>query len=138
MADNSSAYAELDAMIAAIRRLKDAPQQVAKEAAPLIEAAVRQRVASGIDADGKAWASKKDGSKALVGVKKDISVTATGGLIVVKLTGNAAWHQRSRGRTDSRPQRKILLDAGAKIPDEIAQAVVTAGNRVLARMLGGR
>lgn len=36
----------------------------AREAAPLIEAAIRETAAAGVDPDGKAWPAKRDGSRA--------------------------------------------------------------------------
>lgn len=130
-------YSALDAMIAQCRALKGLGVEVAKEAAPAVQAAVRETAAAGTDPDGNAWVPKKDGSKALANVAKNISAVARGAIIQVVLSGGAVWHHNSKGKK-KRPQRRVIPDSGGGIPKNVEDALTRAAARVFARMTGGR
>jgi hypothetical protein len=113
---------DLEEMIATFRRLENFPEEAAKRAAPLVDAAVKRTASAGQDPDGKAWAQKKDGSQALKNVADHITTKAFGPVIRQTLPAPDAYHHFGTKRT---PRRQVLPDAGAgTIPDSVFQALL--------------
>lgn len=116
----SNVAADLDAFAKRLRGLKDLTSAAAREAAPLVEAAIKSTAAAGTDIDGRPWPPKKDGTRALPNVAAAISAAAVGTLVVARLVGPYVWHQYAK--PDDR-RRQILPDSGAGVPLRIAAAL---------------
>jgi hypothetical protein len=87
--------------------------EMAKEAAPLVEAALKATAAAGTDPDGKAWKPKKDGGRALPDAADAVSVTTNGKVLTITVTGGEAAQQSFRIR-QLLPKKKLpkaVLDA---------------------------
>ena len=132
-----SVLPQLDDLVSRLKGLADFEEEVARVAAPMIQEAVRKRAASGVDAYGKPIAPKKDGSRALANVADNIAVRVVGGVVQIVLTGGAVFHQHAKGSSDSRPQRRVLPDAGDGVPDWIADLMRKAVEQVWRRRMGG-
>jgi hypothetical protein len=124
--------AALAAYAARLRELKTLPKDVAKEAAPMLETAVKETAAAGTTPDGKAWPSKKDGTRALPDASGAISATVVGARVVVKLVGAYVYHHFFR---DEAKRRQILPDGGAGVPPKVVELVKRAGRRVFQRTM---
>jgi len=123
----------LDEMIASLRKLGKSSKDVAKEAAPLVQQALRATAAAGTDPEGRAWKPKKDGGRPLVNAANAITTTANGTLVTTTLSGVENFHQHSKSH-----ERRIIPDGGAGIPQNVADALDEAATRVFARAMGGR
>lgn len=132
----STGLSELDDIIARLKSLGTLTEEIATEAAPLVEAAVRQTAAAGTDPEGHAWAPKKDGTRALVGVEDKITASASGKIIQVVLVGGAVFWNSAKGKT--RPQRRVLPDGGAGMPKNVGAALTQAAQRVYVRKMGAQ
>lgn len=124
----TAAAALLDEMIATFRALEKLPEDVAKAAAPGVEAAVKQTTAAGQAPDGTPWLPKKDGGRALVNAAAAVTGKAVGSVIVVAVRGVEAFHHYGAGV----PRRQIIPDPGT-LPPRVAEAVRAAADRVFAR-----
>lgn len=109
-----------------------AVEEVARAAAPGVEAAIKATAAAGTDPGGGTWPTRKDGSRALPNAAESVATEAAGGVIITRLTGGEVYHHRSKGK---RP-RRILPDSGAGIPVRVADAIKEAASRVLSRLTG--
>jgi hypothetical protein len=126
----------LDEMIGAARQLgsPDFARQVAAEAAPLVDEAIKRTARAGTTPDGKPWAPrKKDGQPALQNVAEQISTNAFGDVVRTTLEGPAVFSHFGAGIT----QRQVIPDSAVAIPDSISQAVTKAAGRVFERIAGG-
>lgn len=99
---------------------------VAKAAGPGVERVLKATASAGTDPEGRSWAPKKDGGRPLVGAAAAISVSIAGPVIRGVLTGPTVFHHFGTGRV---PQRRVLPDAGAGIPPEIAAAILKAASQ---------
>lgn len=122
----------LSAFIGRVRSMGTFATEVAKAAAPLVQDAVRATAKAGADSEGKPWAPKQKGGRALVNAAAALSAKAAGTMIVVTLTGIEVFHNRG---TKSLPERRILPDGGAGIPKGIAAAVDRAARITFARIM---
>jgi len=128
------ADAELRALIARLRSIgAGAPAAIAAEAAPGVEAAAKATAAAGTDPEGRTWSPRKDGAPALAKAASAITATARGAIIELVLTGAYVYHHLGKGA----PERRILPDGGAGIPENIAAPIRDAARRVLERALRG-
>lgn len=95
-----------------IRRLRAFGQgaEVAREAAPLIEQALKATAAAGTDPDGKPWKSKKDGSRALPDAADALTVTPGAMLVTIRVRGGEAVQNRF-GFRRMLPRRKQIPKA---------------------------
>ncbi len=125
-----SADGDLAAYVAKLRGLKVLAPQAAKEAAPLVEAAIKKTAAAGTDIDGKPWPAKRDGTRALPDAAGAISAVATGAAVIVSLIGNYVFHNAAKGAD----RRRILPDSGAGIPPAIAAALQKATKQAFQRL----
>lgn len=119
-------------MIATCRALRAVPTLAAKEAAPLIEAALKKTAAAGTDPNGKAWAPKKDGSRAMVNAAEHITATAAGTVVRVLLKGPDVFHNYGAGG----PRRQILPDQESDTPPAIVDAVQEGVRRAVSKIVG--
>jgi hypothetical protein len=124
--------AALDVFVARVRRLRELTTEAAKEAAPKVEALVRETAAAGTSVDGRAWPTKRDGGRALPKAAVAITAVARGVAVIVKLTGAYVFHHHSKGK-DRRP---ILPEAGAGLPRRLAAELRAATKEVFRRTMG--
>ena len=128
--------AALDEMIASARKLgsDDFARQVAAEAAPAVDAAIKRTAAAGQAPDGTAWpVRKKDGQPALQNVTSQITTEARGAVIRTTLTGPAVFSNFGAGI----PKRQVIPDSGVAIPDGVNEAIERAAGTVFDRITGG-
>lgn len=125
----------LDAIIAKMRGLAGVGEEAARIAAPLVEAEVKATAAAGTTPDGKPWAPKKGGGRAMVNAAAAVSARADGSAVVVTLEGPEVLHNFGTGHA---PKRQVLPDAGAELPKPIADAARTAAEQAFANATGGR
>ena len=128
----------IDAMLADLRRLggDDVGAQVAREAAPRIEAALKASAAAGQTPEGQAWPPVKDGGgRAMVNAAAHVAAKAIGAVVRVTLTGPDVYHQFSK--KTSEPRRRVIPDVGGAIPPAIARALDEAAAAVWRRFTGG-
>lgn len=126
--------ADFDAIIAQVRAFGDFASEVAKEAAPLVEEAIKKTAAAGTDINGRPWKPKADGGRPLVHAADAVTVKANGPTVIATLSGVEVFHHEGTGRL---PRRPILPDAGAGMPEAITRACEEAASRVFARKTGG-
>jgi hypothetical protein len=119
---------ELDAMIAAVRKLATLGEDAAKIAAPLVDEAIKSTVRAGTDPDGNEWLQKKGGGAPLVHAADHISTSAVGKIVRVTLTGVDVYHHFGAGV----PRRQILPDPGT-IPTAVGKALQVAADRAFYR-----
>ncbi len=118
-------FAELDAMIARIRKLPELAKSAAPDVARAVEAELHRTIAAGTTPDGKPWAPKQDGGKPLGGAAEALTVVAVGSTVLVHLRGPEARHHLgwAKGGT-ARPIIPVK---------DIPPAMVTAIKAVLAK-----
>lgn len=117
-----------------MRRLGAMPEDVAKAAAPAVQAQLRASASAGHAPDGTAWAPKKRGAGApLAGAAKAITAKAVGPFVRMTVLGVEAYHHVGAGVT-AREMIPVL-----DVPDAIAEVVKDAAGRVFERIArGGR
>jgi hypothetical protein len=126
---------ELSDWAARIRALRGAAVETAKEAAPLIEAAVKATAAAGTTPSGQPWQPKKDGGPPLVHAADKVTAKATGATVLIELDVPEVFHQRSKG--GRLPRREVIPSGGdGALPEPVAKACAAAAARVFARVKG--
>lgn len=126
----------LDAIISRVRALRDVATEAAKEAAPLVEAAVKSTATAGTSPSGQAWAPKKEGGRRLVHAADAVSASTKGVTVSVKLTGPEVFHQFSKG--GRLPKSEIIPTYGEALPTRVAEACAEGAKRAFVRLSGGR
>lgn len=128
--------AALDRYLAKLGKLRSFRADMAKIAAPLVEAAARATAAAGTTPDGKAWEPKKGGGRALPNAAAAITARAVGSAILVILRGPYVLHHIGKGHA---PKRQIIPAGGASssLPPGIARALHTASAQAFRRAMGG-
>lgn len=129
--DNAAAYARLDEMLAACRRLDKAPSELAKELVEPLRNEIGQSIAAGMSPDGTAWELTKKGKVPLRNAENALEITATGTTVLAKLTGPVARHHR--GIAKGGIAREIL--PSNKLPQGLVRALEDAASRMLGRFL---
>jgi len=124
--------AKLSDFIRRLRSMKDLAAQAAREAAPLVEAAVRRQAADGQAPDGGAWAPTKDGRRAIPNAARAITAVAKGSAVQIVLAGVYVFHHYGKGL----PERRIIPGQGA-IPAPVVAALREGARRVFRRVAGG-
>jgi len=128
-----SGFAELDEMTDAVRRLGTLPDDVARRSVTYVDAAVKATAAAGTDPNGKPWAPRKDGGRALVNAAAAISTKALGPVVQVTLTGPEVIHHFGDSRV---PRRQIIPDGAAGIPKGVGDALDRAAADAFAAAMG--
>lgn len=125
LVDNSSANAQLTAMIAKLRAL---PRALTTEAAPavaeVLDTEIRAQIARGQDPDGQPWQPTQTGAQPLRNAGKALTVKAIGNVVLARITGPEALHHM--GRVAGGVVRQIL--PSARLPQSMTRAI----KRVLA------
>jgi hypothetical protein len=135
-------YAQLDAMVATLRKLGQAPTLVAAVAAPLVSAAAKATAAAGTDPYGVPWPPKKDGSRPLANAAAAVSAAAVAGTVVqLRLDGTATGSQKVQAiqhhGTGNIPARAMLPRGGEDLPKGIAAACQAAASKVFQQATAG-
>ena len=130
--------ASLNEMLVALRAMAD-PKEVeriaAERAARGIDKALRKTLAAGQTPEGKAWAPrKKDGGRAYKGAASKLEVKASGSLVIATIDGGEAYGHYGAGV----PERQMLPDAGAAIPESVSSALDVAGQETFEELTGRR
>lgn len=123
---------ELAPMIAALRALRDIAASAAEEAAPLIEAALKETAAAGTTPDGDRWKPTKGGERPMVNAADHITVVARGTTVRATLKGPDVFHNYGAGGT----RRQVLPDMEADTPPAIVEAIEEAVARAKTKALG--
>jgi hypothetical protein len=122
-----------DEMLASLRALERLPEDAAKAAAPLIEAALRASAAKEESPDGKAWAPRKRGSGSVYAhAASHIKAQAIGTLVRVTLSGPEVFGHYGTGRL---PRRPMLPDPGT-LPASVARELERAAGAAFAKAVG--
>lgn len=122
---------ELEAMIAACQALCEIPASAAREAVPLIEAAIKKTAAAGTDPNGKPWAPKKDGSRPMINAASHITAAAAGTVVRVTLKGPDVFHNYGARST----RRQVLPDQESDTPPAIVAAIDEGVARALSKAM---
>lgn len=130
MSDGDAALAEMIARVQGFG--KDATKVAALEAAPLVDAEVKRTAAAGTDPYGEQLAPKKDGTRALADAAKNVTATASGRTIRIKITGGYA--QQFFKKVD---QRRVIPSNGRPLPKGIVEALTEGARRAFAKAMGG-
>lgn len=122
-------------MIRTLRRIggRELVAEVAREATPGVEAALRATAAAGTTPEGQAWAPTQKGGRAMVHAPEHIEAKAAGGAIRVTLKGPDAFHNYGAGRGHVKRQ---VLPSGGELPDGVAEALSAAAGKVFDRVVG--
>lgn len=156
-----SGYAELEAFIAGVEKLREMNERVAKEALPAVAEIARSSPAAGRTPDGEAWPDKQEGGRALTKSPDEIEVTTKGNRIVMKIGRPYVYHhhgaggwstskkaeasrksaerKRAKSGTTSKfhaPRRQII-PVGDAIPSAMNEAVAEVAKRVFDDAMGG-
>jgi len=106
----------IEDIVADFRKLGTVDAEIAKRAAPRLEAIAKKTAAAGTDPDGKAWKPrKKDGGRALANAAEHVHAEASGNIVTLVADGTSYWHQKAAPDA-SLPQRKSIPDVGDPIP----------------------
>jgi hypothetical protein len=129
-------FSEIDAMIAKVEALGVAPEEVAKEAAPLVRDAVRATAKAGTSPYGEPWAAKQDGGRPLVNAASAVDCRASGASIEIRLVGIPTGDSKVQAIQNHR--RPIIPNGARGLPKSVADAVTLAAQRVFERVTGSR
>lgn len=119
----------LDAMRARLTAMRGMAAEVAREAAPQVEAVVRRSAAAGTTVEGKPWPPTRAGARALPDAASAVTAAAVGTTIVVSLKGPYVFHNSAAGPD----RRRILPEEDGGVPPAIARVLLEASARVFAR-----
>ncbi len=138
MADGLSS---LDSMIAKCRALGTLPDDIARVAAPLVEAEGKRTASAGTTPMGEPWRARKDGERALENAATAVSASAAGSTVTVKLgstsTGSAKVQAIQNASRQIIPKHSTRKGGGAEgIPPGYEKALNLAAQQVWDRAMG--
>lgn len=126
---------QADAFIAALRLMQGSAleEAIAKEAEVTLQDAVMQTLVAGETPDGQPWAPKRrGGGRAYAAAGSTLKTKADGAYVRMTLTGPDVYGHF--GRTGKQVARRMLPDAGAGMPKEVAAALDLAATRAVEKM----
>lgn len=127
---------DLNQMLTTLRGLTDTREVeriAAERAVRGIDAALKKTLTAGTTPDGKPWLPrKKDGGRAYEGAAGKLVVKSSGNLVIATIDGGEAFGNYGAGV----PERRMLPDAGAKIPDGVSEALDKAGDETFNQIVG--
>lgn len=121
-----------DAFIAALRLMQgsELEEAIAKKAEVTLQNAVMQTLVAGETPEGKPWAPKrKGGGRAYANAGSTLVTKADGAYVRMTITGPDVYGHF--GRTGKQIARRMLPDAGAGMPKEVADALDLATEQVI-------
>ena len=122
-------------MIEALAKLATLPEDAAMLAAPIVDKVAKASANAGTTPDGTPWPDKKIGGRALVHAADAITVTATGTVVTVKLSGVNVLHNFG---TNDLPKREIIPSRRDELPASYAKAIQQGAEQAFAKAMGGR
>lgn len=126
----------LNEMLSVLRGMADTREVeriAAERAVRGIDAALKKTLTAGTTPDGKPWLPrKKDGGRAYKGAAGKLVVKASGNLVIATIDGGEAFGNYGAGV----PERRMLPDAGASIPENISSALDAAGDETFSQIVG--
>lgn len=133
----------LDSIIEKIRALGTLPTDIARAAAPLVEAESKRTASAGTTPWGEAWKPRKaDGQPALQNAAAAVTVTASGPKVVIALAGTSSGSAKVQAIQNA--SRQIIPKHTTKkgggnegIPPGIARAVEAGAQHAFTRTVGG-
>lgn len=126
----------IEDIVADFRKLGTIDAEIAKRAAPRIEAIAKKTAAAGTDPSGNAWKQrKKDGTRPLEHAAERVHAEANGNIVTLVVDGPEYWHQKAAPDA-SLPRRKVIPNVGDEIPVAIRAELDDVMREVLAE-LGG-
>jgi len=126
-------YTELLAMIAKLRKLGHAPEEIAGDIAPALRAQLTENVAAATDAYGQPWQPTLDGHLPLRGAPAGLGVAAVGTRVLAALRGIYARHHY--GRVRGGIARPIL--PGSELPLKLIALINEVAVRRFRLIMGG-
>jgi len=115
MADGN---AQLDAMIAKIRKAGRMVKDAAPTVAASVQAAMRAKLDAGQAPNGTPWAATKAGNSPLRGASAALTVVAVGSSILMRINGRYVFHHRGTAKV---PKRQILPEG--EVPPAMSKAI---------------
>lgn len=126
----------IEEMIASLERLEELPKRTAEIAAEKLDARVKATAAAGTSPDGKAWAPKKKGGRAMANAAAHIATRAYGHIVRMTLTGPDVFHQFSQKKGE--PAREVIPGAGGAMPAVVADVLEEATAQAFDELTTGR
>jgi hypothetical protein len=127
-----SGAAEIDKMIASLRKLPGEIKAYVPELGKTMQKTLAASADAGTAPDGTPWKRKKDGGRALVNAGAKIVVTALGSVLVAVISGADAIHHYG---TKKDPRRQIL--PVGDMPDTLASAFRAGLAKPFRKAMGG-
>lgn len=127
----------LDDIIERLRAVDQLGAEVAVEVRPELEQLAQETAAAGTTPGGDAWATTRDGRRALPNAARAIKAIVSGttkAVVTLVLSGPYVYHHGAKGKR----RRQILPSLQDGIPKPMVDAVQAAASRVVARLFGGR
>ena len=125
-----------DAFIAALRLMEGTAleEAIAKEAEVTLQDAVMTTLVAGETPDGKPWAPKRrGGGRAYVDAGHTLVTKSDGAFVRMTISGPDVYGHF--GRTGKQVARRMLPDAGAGMPKEVAAALDLATTRAMEKIV---
>jgi hypothetical protein len=130
----------LDELIAKVRKLGTLPTEIARAAAPLVEAESKRSAAAGETPFGDAWKPRKDGSRALANAAAAVTVAPVGSNIRISLVGTSTGSAKVQSIQNA--ARPIIPKhttqkggAGQGLPPGLEKAMSKAANDCAHRVM---
>lgn len=111
----------LETMIEDMKRLSTFDERCAELAAPKMQEAARASADAGVDPNGRPWAPKKNGARALAHAAEHVTAEAHGNRVDLIVDGPEFWHQTAK-EGGTLPQRKIIPSVGDPLPPSLKAA----------------
>ncbi|MGV1035315.1 MAG: hypothetical protein ACOYBP_08910 [Microbacteriaceae bacterium] len=124
-------------LMEAVHKIETLPEESIAEIAQYLLTEVQATARQGVDPyDLHPWISKKDGSRALPDVAKDISVRSWRRKVEMKLTGGGAYH--NKGSTHHGIKRQIIPDRARGLPARLAPGIIDILQRNFHKTMGAK
>ncbi len=119
MIDNTKAHQSMNEWIRGLRAMPAMVKAAPAELVPTVKQECDASISAGQSLDGVRWAPRKeDGTQALQGAQKDLTVTASSNVIWVKIKNGLVWSQWG---TKHQRKREILPTKG--LPRKLGLAI---------------
>ena len=116
-----SGFAELDQMIRKVRNIPGIVERAAPLAGQRADQALKQNLQAGIDPNGNAWKSTKEGKRPLKNAASSVELKVVRSILLWTIKGHHYHHNKGTSRL---PKRQIL--PVGDIPKSMSHAIKTA------------